>query len=175
MACMDRVSFWRTIDDAIAASSGSRPALEHHLRDALLASGTEACLAFDALLGDLIADAYTWDLWGAVHLINGGCSDDGFVYFRCWLITQGEATYLRAVREPDSLADVVDPEQEDEDHEYEDLLYLGRSCYEELTDDIMPDDYAAPGSCGPDAPRGNRWQEDDLARRLPRLAELYGW
>jgi len=38
--------------------------------------------------------AYTWDLWGAAYLINGGCSDDGFEYFRRWLVSRG-ATSMR--------------------------------------------------------------------------------
>jgi hypothetical protein len=28
------------------------------------------------------AHAYTWDLWGAVFVLNGGDSDDGFEYFQ---------------------------------------------------------------------------------------------
>jgi hypothetical protein len=31
---------------------------------------------------DLASRAYRADLWGAAFIINGGCSDDGFEYFR---------------------------------------------------------------------------------------------
>jgi hypothetical protein len=172
---MDRASFWKLIDDAMGASGGNQNVLEQRLRSALMTLGAKACLAFDATLGDLMVEAYTWDLWAAAHVINGGCSDDGFVYFRCWLIAQGESAYTHAVRDPDSLADIVDPSQDDDSHEYEDLLYIGRSCFEELTDVNFPSEYVAPGAIEPVAPRGERWQEDDLARRLPRLAEMYGW
>src|SRR5262245_21993141 len=35
-----------------------------------------------------LASSYMTDLWGAAYLINGGCSDDGFDYFRGWLMSQ---------------------------------------------------------------------------------------
>ena len=54
-----------------------------------------------------MTDAQTWDLWGAAYLVNGGCSDDGFVYFRAWLISQGRAIYTAAVENPDSMAGVT--------------------------------------------------------------------
>ena len=40
-------------------------------------------------------DSYRWDLWGAAYLANGGCSDDGFDYFRGWLIGQGRKVSAR--------------------------------------------------------------------------------
>jgi len=42
-------------------------------------------------------------------LINGGCSDDGFFYFRAWLISRGQKVYDAALQNPDSLAKVADP------------------------------------------------------------------
>ena len=47
--------------------------------------------------------AYRQELWGAAYLINGGCSDDGFVYFLGWLIAQGRDVYQAALPDPDSL------------------------------------------------------------------------
>lgn len=44
--------------------------------------------------------------WQAAYLINGGCSDDGFEYFRGWLLTQGREVFERAVALPDTLADL---------------------------------------------------------------------
>ena len=56
--------------------------------------------------------AYQHPLWGAAYLINGGCSDDGFHYFRSWLLLKGEAVHTAALQEPDSLAKVrVEPDE----------------------------------------------------------------
>ena len=38
-------------------------------------------------------------LWDAAYLINGGCSDDGFDYFRGWLVDQGRETFERCLAE----------------------------------------------------------------------------
>ena len=61
----------------------------------------------------MIREAYSWELWGAAYLINGGCSDDGFHYFCQWLVLRGRDTFQAAVAKPDSLADVVDPDEGD--------------------------------------------------------------
>src|SRR5260370_38007008 len=52
---------------------------------------------------------YTIDHWGAAYRINGGASDDGFFYWRCWVVGMGKQVYEAALADPDSLADVVDP------------------------------------------------------------------
>jgi hypothetical protein len=53
-----------------------------------------------------MADSYRNLLWAAAYLINGGCSDDGFESFRCWLIVQGRTVFERSVADPDTLADL---------------------------------------------------------------------
>ena len=45
------------------------------------------------------------ELWLAGHLIHNGLSDDGFMDFRSWLISQGEDTYHKALENPESLLD----------------------------------------------------------------------
>lgn len=48
--------------------------------------------------------AYSETMWCAAYLLNGGCSDDGFDYFRCGLISKGRAMYELALKNPDDLA-----------------------------------------------------------------------
>ncbi len=50
------------------------------------------------------------DLWGAAYLVNGGCSDDGFHDFRAWLVGRGRHVYESALKNPDTLVDVLDGE-----------------------------------------------------------------
>ncbi|MFF5497583.1 DUF4240 domain-containing protein [Streptomyces aquilus] len=38
--------------------------------------------------------------------MNGGCSDDGFDYFRGWPIAQGREDFERATADPDALAEL---------------------------------------------------------------------
>jgi hypothetical protein len=69
-------------------------------------------LDFCHLWDDRHSAAYTWSMWGAGEIINAGCSDDGFDYFRGWLILQGRKVYDAAMKNPDLLAAVVDPEED---------------------------------------------------------------
>jgi len=126
------------------------------------------------------ARAYRRDLWGAAYLVNGGCSDDGFQYFRWWLILQGRAAFDAALADPDSLAEVLDGESE-----VETQADPGRDAWFRATGTVEDDDgYAAyerallfrhpRGVAEP--PLAPRWDFDDDAevrRRLPRLAEAY--
>jgi len=49
----------------------------------------EGIVSFDEHFWLRLAEAYRWDLWGLAYQLNGGCSDDCFVYFRCWLLAAG--------------------------------------------------------------------------------------
>ena len=65
---------------------------------------TAEILAYQHLHHQLMAESYHWDLWGAAYLLNFGSSDDGFDYFRGWLLTQGRAIWEAALQDPDGLA-----------------------------------------------------------------------
>jgi hypothetical protein len=63
-------------------------------------------LAYQHLHDQLMAESYHSDLWGAAYLLNFGCSDDGFDYFRGWLLAQGRAIWEAALQDPDGLAEL---------------------------------------------------------------------
>jgi hypothetical protein len=118
----------------------------------------------------LAAQAYTVDLWGAAYLINGGASDDGFYYFRCWLIGMGCDVYTAAITGTDSLADAValgiDAQAE--------IYAAAHGAWMTVTGRPDTDAYPARNEradlCGED------WDFDDkqeVRRRLPRLAAMY--
>ncbi len=66
--------------------------------------------------------------------MRGGCSDDGFDYFRGWLVAQGRTVWERALADPDSLADAgVDPR--DDMVECEDVLAAASRAYAAATGD----------------------------------------
>lgn len=167
---MDRTTFWQLIETTGAESGGNTKLQEGLLCAALTHRGLDACLDFDRILGELMGESYDWGLWGAAYIIHDGCSDDGFEYFRGWLIAQGEAIFTRAVQDPDSLAEIYDPDEDENVYEFEELLYVGWSTYEALTGLQAPRRGASPVDI-----RGVRWGEDDLSVQLPRLAALARW
>ncbi|GGN90810.1 hypothetical protein GCM10010112_76530 [Actinoplanes lobatus] len=113
---------------------------------------------------ELRARSYRVDLWGAAYLINGGCSDDGFEYFRGWLMSQGREVFERAVADPDTLADVP-AVQAGQDLESEEMFGVANLVYWEHTGEALPDraDYPA-------LPEFWDFDDDDeVRRRFPRL------
>jgi hypothetical protein len=120
-------------------------------------------------------------LWGAAYLINGGCSDDGFDYFRRWLILQGHKVFQAAIANPDSLADVVDPDEEFiecECHPAWDAWFaVTRTKQDEAGYDALLATLKARDSKPVKARRiGRLWDFDDdrkMQKRFPRLAKMY--
>jgi hypothetical protein len=127
---------------------------------------------------DLLAASYGWDLWAAAYVINAGASDDGFEYFRGWLIAQGRDVFERSVADPDSLADhpaVIGAAEDGEATlECEAILGVAWTAYRIATGEELP-----AGTFTIDYPElGEGWDFDDaseMARRLPRLAALYDY
>jgi hypothetical protein len=168
---MDDARFWKIIGRAKAEADGDPDAAAEAVLAQLVGLPGPEIVAFDDILRGKLAAAYDWKLWGAAYLINGGCSDDGFEYFRGWLISQGRDVYEAALADPDTLADVVDPESDE--HECEDILGVAMRAYREVAGKLLPGPRFA---AHPSEPAGDRWDFDDAeatAERLPRLARLY--
>jgi hypothetical protein len=104
---VNKQEFWTVIEQARAdVGSCDAEAIAERAAELLAVLSPEQIAAAAQPLWDLMADSYHGDLWAAAYLINGGASDDGFEYFRGWLITQGREVFERAVADPDSLAGV---------------------------------------------------------------------
>ena len=160
---MNRADFWQLVDDARAAGSCESQAA--HLQSALRSCGLDETVAFSRVFNEALDALYTWDFWAVAYIVQGGCSDDGFEYFRAWVISQGQSAFDLALSDPAGFGMAIDPENDDEDRECEDLLYVAQTVHEELTGDYGPT--RTTGS--PAGPQGEPWEEDDLERRLPSL------
>ena len=163
---MDDDRFWAFIAAARAAASDDVEDRVSGLEQVLLTHHADEVAEFRQTYDEMLARSYRWDLWGAAHVMNGGCSDDGFRSFRDWLISEGEAVFEAALADPDSLADVA----QDEEFELESFGYVAAEVYEQLTDQPLPESRTPE----PAEPLGHAWQEDDLPALLPRLWEKYG-
>ena len=128
-------------------------------------------------LWGLLAASYRDSLWAAAYLLNGGCSDDGFDYFRGWLVTQGREVFEAAIADPDSLAAVPAVQAAAADGmelECEDALGLARRAYRSATGGDPEQPLPSVPYPEPDVP-GWEFDFDDgeeMARKLPRLSAL---
>lgn len=124
--------------------------------------------------------AYSWKLWGAAYIIEGGCSDDGFDYFRGWLILKGQEVFANALKKPDSLAVVVKP---DNFCEYEGnpaweawFTQTKRKRTEKDYEELLAAEAAHNGVPEPTPELGDGWDFDDgkqMKKRYPKLCELF--
>jgi hypothetical protein len=175
---MDPRQFWKLIEDArtqVADAAGSE-AIAACAATLLSAFPSEEIVAAQRVLTGLLAASYRNSLWAAASLINGGSGDDGFEYFRGWLIVQGRAVFEQSVADPDSLADlpIVRPPTLDRPSiECEETLYIAMRAYRAATGAELPADAFTIRYPEPDA----GWDFDFadrtmMERRLPRLTAL---
>ena len=166
---MDKTQFWQLIKDAHAKSGGECEAQAATLKSSLSLLPAEELIEFEHIFTEYRNAAYRWDVWGAAYLINGGGSDDGFEYFRWWLIGQGQTIFEAALTEPDDLADLLtsDIEWGDAQLECESIAYVAMEVYEEKAGHEMPTEkiHVFVGE-----PAGVKWKEDDLDALYPKIA-----
>ena len=80
----------------------------------------------------LLYDTYTPEMWCAGYIMNGGCSDDGFEYFRNWVISRGKEVYYKAKENSDSLIDEVIGDVIEE-YEFESFWYVALAAFNNKT------------------------------------------
>jgi hypothetical protein len=100
--------FWTLIDQARRQVTAAADVDEVAGRaSTLLAAYARAdIVAAQQAIWDLMTASYRNPLWAAAYLVNDGCSDDGFDYFRGWLVTQGRTAFEQAMADPQALADL---------------------------------------------------------------------
>ncbi|AMV27076.1 hypothetical protein VT84_21925 [Gemmata sp. SH-PL17] len=168
---MDWKPFWKVIEDAYRPDP-----IDHFeaLKERLGALKWFEIIEFQARFDEAVSSANLIDLWGAACLINGGCSDDGFRDFRVWLVGRGRRAYEHALRDPDSLTDILDGDPVDGFG----LDAAALRVYEEKTG--MSDFYTrldrAEVDSPPPPPEGADWDfedESEMRKRFPKLCHLY--
>jgi hypothetical protein len=168
---MDWKPFWKILEDSYRPDS-----VDHFeaLKERLEGLKWFEVVEFQARFDEAIAAANTIALWGAAHLINGGCSDDAFRDFRVWLVGRGRHPYEAALKHPDTLADILDGDPVDGFG----LDAAALRVYEEKTgmsdfyDRLDREEKDAP----PPPPEGIDFDfedEEEMRKRYPNLCHLY--
>jgi len=133
---MNEDAYWKIIAESLKNSS--EQGVQHEfILDRLKKLSSKDIIGFKLRTDKLMHNSYNDRLWCAAYIINGGCSDDGFDYFRYWLIARGKKIYYDALANPDSLALLVEAYDE---FEFEDFGYVANDAFEEKTENDI-DDY----------------------------------
>ncbi|QDU59616.1 hypothetical protein Pan216_04470 [Planctomycetes bacterium Pan216] len=125
--------------------------------------GKRSIVTFQNILSERMSKLYRQDLWAIAAIVNGGFgSDDGFEYFRAWIISQGSEAYQRWLDAPEKAAEAIEP---GDNVECELLLYAAPEAYSSKDGGDIYDHVR-------DVPQeltGEPWQEDDLPKLYPKL------
>jgi hypothetical protein len=165
---MNADDFWRIIDSVHDASGGNMDRKCDLLRVRLDKLNDQDLRDFIDHFDAADAKAYTWPLWGAAYVMNGGCSDDAFSDFRATLISLGRNVYEAALSDPDSLADL---DFEDE----EDICYEGFQYVKNEVAEARFDEIPEMRTSFPSKPSGEEWDEETVCNLYPRLSVKYGY
>lgn len=104
---MDKETFWSVIREANRfTEKGNQEAVLEATRKKLMEFSAEDIARWHEIKGVYMELAYRNDLWAACAATGTHCSDDGFIDFRSWLISQGRDVYMQVLKDPDSLAEV---------------------------------------------------------------------
>jgi hypothetical protein len=94
--------YWQIIEKSLNATS-NQDAQEQFLIAEICKLSPKEMIGFRLRTDKLLYDTYNSEMWCAGYIMNGGSSDDGFEYFRCWVISRGKDTYYKAKANPDYL------------------------------------------------------------------------
>lgn len=127
---LDEDIFWEIVSKSLA-DSNDEDEQEEILIDEVSKLSPEEMIGFRLRTDKLLYDTYSSEMWCAGYILNGGCSDDGFEYFRNWVISRGKETYYQAKENPDNLINEVSDDQDE--YEFESFWYVALDAFEAKT------------------------------------------
>ena len=162
---MNVSGFWAILQRAHDASAGDMHKKCGAIRGEIAKLSRDDALEFSRLFDSMMDKAYSWPLWGAAYLINGGCGDDTFIDFRASLLSRGHDEFESALADPDSLA------EKDFDEDvwfYEGYDYAVAAAVNAVAASVPIRELPYP-----ETPSGEEWTEKEVYDLYPRLREKY--
>jgi hypothetical protein len=161
---MDRADFWGLIHAAIRQCRDDVWQRAAALEDALADLDAPVIESFHQHFWELMDESYRGDLWSVISFLDGGCGNDGFDYFRGWLIAQGEEVFRAVMARPGWLGPYI--QWQDCAACCEAMLDVSYKAYERRTG-IR--DFGADRAAIHRELKGPLLSEDELRRRFPEV------
>jgi hypothetical protein len=169
---LDENLYWSIIEKSLKSTS-DQEAQEQFLIKEIRNLTPKQMIGFRLRTDKLLYDTYNSEMWCAGYIMNGGCSDDGFEYFRNWVISRGKETYYNAKQNPDTLINHV---IEGEDYyDFESFWYVALEAFQQKTGKDLYDyiDYDNFKTCEGNYPNFQfNWEEENpesMKKICPRL------
>ena len=165
---MDEEKFWQIIKTSKDKSGNDFERQQIELANVLSKLSPDDIILFGNRFRYFRGQANSWELWGAIYIIHGGCSDDSFNDFREWVIGQGKDFYYKTIKNPETLTEIDQHEIEEVD--LEGLGYVPSTVFELITGQNMPYPFQEQIET-----TGKEWSEegDDLKNMFPTLYAKY--
>lgn len=128
--------YWQIIDKSLKNTSDQN-SQEQYLVNEIEKLTPVEMIGFRLRTDKLLYDTYNSEMWCAGYLINGGCSDDAFEYFRNWIISRGRDTYYKAKDNPDTLIEEVTDNTDE--YEFESFWYVALAAFKNKTQKALYD------------------------------------
>jgi hypothetical protein len=152
-------TFWEIIEESEGNPNKLSLVLAKRSSDEIVAFGRE--------FNQALIELNRWEIWGAGYIMAGGMSDDGFHYFRSWIIGRGKEAYETALSSPDDLGKFAEP---GDDFDNESLEYVALEILEERG---VPDPREDFDVFPNDQPTGEAWDEEDVFEKFPKLSAQF--
>lgn len=176
---MDEEQFWAIVQTAVDEAGDDEEAYLEVVKHELSKLSLKEMIGFRLRTDKLLYDSYTSEMWCAGYLMNGGCSDDGFEYFRLWVISRGRKAYEAAMANPDNLIDYIGDDDEMDFFEFESFWYVALEAFEEAVDAELYDYIDDENFKTREGNYPNfefNWEEDEpesMQKLCPRLFEKF--
>jgi Protein of unknown function (DUF4240) len=162
---VDELKFWAIVQKAHDQSSGDMNDKCERVTAALSTLSKDEAISFSHLFDSMMDRAYSWPLWAAAYIANGGCSDDTFSDFRSSLISRGRSAYENALADPESLAE---DEFDEEIWFYEGYQYAVTEGVKAVVAAVVNREQPHPAE-----PSGNEWTEEEVYDLYPKLSAKF--
>jgi len=176
---MDEEQFWAIVQTAVDEAGDDEDEYLEVVKRELSKLSLKEMIGFRLRTDKLLYDSYTSEMWCAGYLMNGGCSDDGFEYFRLWVISRGRKVYEAAMANPDNLIDYIGDDAEMDFFEFELFWYVALEAFEEVVDAELYDYIDDENFKTREGNYPNfefNWEEDEpesMQKLCPRLFEKF--
>lgn len=169
---LDETIFWNIVDSSLI-NTKDQVSQEKFLIKEIEKLTPKQIIGFRLRTDKLLFDTYNPEMWCAGYIMNGGCSDDGFEYFRNWMISRGKDTFYKAKENPDSLiAEFVEGQDY---YEFESFWYVALTAFKNKTGkelyDYISDDFVTTEGNYPDFEF--TWNEEEPETMKPICPKLY--
>lgn len=128
---MDEESYWKIVENSLKETTNQEDQ-ELYLISALEQLSPKEMIGFRLRTDKLLFDSYTSNLWCADYIISKGAMEDGFDYFRCWLISKGKEAFYKTQENSDYLVNLV--ENEPKVYDFESFWYVAFTAFKNTTD-----------------------------------------